>query len=426
MQILSSKYLITMLGDPIVDGAVAVEGGEIIDVGQEKDLLARYHGAIHEDYPSYAIMPGLINCHTHLDMSLYKDFPFDPVRTEGLVVNFIDWLLGCIQYKKNSDQLQKHQAIEWAIDECLQSGTTCIADMGSFEGIFDILEQKKMRAVVFPEVLSIDNSATKELFESAMAIIEKYSDFDSDLVSVGLGPYSPYMLSRNLLRIMAQVSHSSDLPIMIHAAESFSEMEFFHNSSGDIANKLFPNIGWDELPPEHKRTPVQHLSHIGFLDAAPLLVGCAQVTDTDLDHVAQTGSKVVITPRSHENLQQGIAPYKRLKDRKIITALGTDGIPSVQNLSLWDEMRAFITHHSDANSLTGFEVLSMVTTQAALALGLEEETGSIEKGKKADLILVDVTGISGEGDLIMNIIKEVNNYSIKSVMIGGENVKSMN
>ncbi|HLD44591.1 MAG TPA: amidohydrolase family protein, partial [bacterium] len=255
MQILSSKYLVTMLGEPVFDGAVAVEGGEIIDVGREQDLLTRYSGAVHEDYPNHVIMPGLINCHTHLDMSFYKDFPFDPVRTGGLTVNFIEWLLGTIQYKKTAEPGQKHQSIEWAVDECLQSGTTCVADMSSYEGIFNILEQKNMRAVVFPEVLSIDNAVTKELFESAMAIIEKYADYDSDLVSVGAGPYSPYMLSRNLLRIMSQVSCSSQIPIMIHVAESFCEMEFFHNSTGDIATKLFPNIGWDDLPPEHHRTP---------------------------------------------------------------------------------------------------------------------------------------------------------------------------
>ncbi|MBU0505250.1 MAG: amidohydrolase family protein [bacterium] len=425
MQILSANYLLTMTGDPIIDGAVAVEGGEIIDVGTEEALLNRYHEAAHEDYPNHVIMPGLINSHVHLDMSFYKDFHFDPVRTDGLVVNFIEWLMGNIHYKKTALPNEKRQAIEWAIDECFQSGTTCVADMSSYEGIFTILEQKNMRAVVFPEVLSIDNEMTKELFESAMAIIEKYADYDSDLVSVGAGPFSPYMLSRNLLKIMAQVSSSSEVPIMIHAAESFSEMEFFHNSSGDIASKLFPNIGWDELPPEHQKTPIQHLSFIGFLEASPILVGCAQVTDTDLDHIAKSGSKVVITSRSHENLQQGIAPYRRLKERSIITALGTDGIPSVENLSLWDEMRAFVQHHSDANALTGHEVLSMVTIAAAQALGLQDEIGSIEKGKKADLILIDLTSVPTEGDLAMNLIKNVNNYAIKSVMVSGKNVKSM-
>jgi len=425
MQILSCKYLITMDGDPIVDGAIAIEAGDIVDVGREEDLLKRFPSAVHEDYPFHAIIPGLINCHTHLDMSLYKNFPYDPVRSEGIDVNFIDWLLGCIKYKKTVDQSQQHQAVEWGIDECLQSGTTCVADMSTYEGIFSILEQKNMRATLFPEVLSISNDVAKELFESAMAIIEKYMDYDSDLIHVGAGPYSPYLLSRNLLRIMSQFSRSSKIPIMIHAAESFSEMEFFHDSTGDIASHLFPNIGWDELPPEHKKTPIQHLSQIGFLDAAPLLVGCTQVTATDLEHIAQTGCKVVITPRSHMYLQQGKVSYKDMVDKRILTVLGTDGIPSVDTLSLWDEMRTFVKQHSDVIHLTGYEVISMVTTKAALALGLEDEIGSIKKGNRADLVLIDISAISQEGDFLMNMIQDVSNYHIKSVMIGGRNVKTM-
>lgn len=425
MRIISCKYLITMDRDPIVDGAVAIEADEIIDVGREEDLLRRYQGASHEDYSNHAIMPGLINCHTHLDMSFFKNYPFDPVRNEGLDVNFVDWLLSCIQYKKSVKQTDQHQAVEWAVDECLQSGTTCVADMSTYEGIFSILEQKNMRAVLFPEVLSIDNDVAKDLFESAMAIIEKYMDCDSELIYVGAGPYSPYTLSRNILRIMSQYSQSSGIPIMIHAAESFSEMEFFHNSSGDIATHLFPNIGWDELPPEHKKTPIQHLSQIGFLDAAPLLVGCTQVTPKDLDHIAYTGSKVVITSRSHMHLQQGKVAYKDMVEKRILTVLGTDGIPSVENLSLWDEMRAFVSQHNDSIHLTGREVLSMVTNRAATALGLDNEIGTIEKGKKADLILVDISAIPQEGDYLMNIIHSINNYHIKSVMIGGRNVKSI-
>lgn len=425
MQIISCKYLITMAGDPIMDGAVAVEGDEIIDVGREQDLLGRYQGATHEDYPQHVIMPGLINCHTHLGMSLYKDYPFDPVRNKGIAVNYVDWLLGCIEYKKSVDPSQQHMATEWAVDECLQSGTTCVADMGSYEGIVNILEQKNMRAVLFPEVLSIGTEVAKDLFESAMAIIEKYLDHDSDLITVGAGPYCSYMLSRNLLRIMSQYSRSSNIPLMIHAAESFAEMEFFHNSTGAIASRLFPIIGWDELPPEHKETPIQHLSQIGFLDAAPLLVGCTQVTPTDIEHIACTGSKVIMTPRSHMYLQQGKSPYKEMAQKRILTVLGTDGIPSVDTLSLWDEMRMFVRLHSDTIHLTGFDVLSMVTTNAAAALGLADDIGSLEKGKKADMILIDVSTIPQEGDFLMNLIQNVNNYHIKSAMIAGKNVKSM-
>lgn len=425
MQIISAKYVITMTQDVIVSGAVAVENGEVIDVGREEDLIHRYEGATHEDYPHHVVMPGLINCHTHLDMSLYQNYEKDPVRNEGQSIEYIDWLQGNIQYKKNIDPSQQRLAVEWGIEECLQSGTTCIADMSSYEGIFPILEHKGLRAVLFPEVLSITNEVTKDLFESAMAIIEKYMDHDSDLISVGAGPYSTYTLSRNILKIMSQFSRNAEIPLMIHAAESFAEMEFFNDSTGSIATKLFPNIGWDEMPPERHQTPIQYLSQIGFLDASPLLVGCTQITDKDMDHISQSGSKIVITPRSHMNLGQGKAPLKDILKKHICAVLGTDGIPSVDTLSLWDEMRAFVRFNNDLVALSGYDVLSMVTTKAAAALGLGDEVGSLEKGKKADMILIDVSDIPQEGDLLMNLIQNVTNFHIKSVMIGGRNVKTM-
>lgn len=426
MQILSAKYLITLFGEPIVDGAVAVENGEIIDVGKEEDLLKRYASASHEDYPNSVIMPGLINCHTHLDMSFYKDYPGDPVRKPTDNTNFIDWLMGCLNYKRRADMVEMRQAVEWGVDECIQSGVTCVADMGNYEGIFAVLEQKGLRAVVFPEVISYDNAVSKDLFESAMAIVEKYQEEDSDLINVGMGPYSPFTLSRNILRILSQFCRSSQIPLMIHAAASFSEMEFFHNSSGDIATKLFPNIGWNDLPPEHQRTPVQHLSQIGFLECSPILVGCTQTTETDLQHIAQSGSKIVLTPRSSCYLKLGKPDFAAMLRHKVLVCLGTDGIPAVDTLSLWDEMRAFVEQYQGEVPLTGHQVLALVTTHAAHALGLGDEIGSIQKGKRADLIVVDVSDISEEGDLLMNLIKGVKNYQVKSVMVNGCNVKSMN
>src|SRR3990167_5327997 len=231
MEIISAKYLLSIDTDPLMDGAIAVENGEIIDVGKEEELLARYEDPLHEDYPNHILMPGLINAHTHLDMSLHKNFPFDPVRSVAVDVNFIDWLISCIEYKRSARADRLRQAVEEGIKACLESGTTCVGDMGSFEGIFQSLEQAGLRAVVFPEVLSYDPRVTKDLFESALAIVEKYIEYDSDLISVGVGPYSPYTLSRNILKIMSQYSRSAQIPIMIHAAESFSEMEFFYNST---------------------------------------------------------------------------------------------------------------------------------------------------------------------------------------------------
>lgn len=425
MKIFSAEYVIPLSGPILFDGAVAIEHGEIIDVGQEEELLKRYPDAQHENYSHHAILPGLINAHAHIDLSLYKNYSGDPVRNVGVKVNYIDWLLGLLKYKHNIDFAHLREAVEEGLDECIQFGTTCVAEMGNYEGIFSILEQKGLRGVVFPEVMSFDSTFSKDLFESAMAIVEKYQEEDSDLITVGMGPYAPYLLSRNILRLMAQYCRSSNLPLMMHVSGTFSEMEFFHNSTGDIASKLFPDLGWEELPPAHQRTPVEHLKEIGFLDCQPILVNCIQTTEKDLDLIAQTGSKIVITPRCGHNMQQGQPNFKKIDEKKILTALGTDGLSTVDTLSLWDEMRAFVEFNLSL-SLTGERVLKMVTSHAAQVLGLGEDVGTLEIGKQADLIVVDVSSVKQEGDFLMNLIQTIHDYHIHLVLVRGAVLKSVN
>ncbi len=426
MQIYTAKFVIPMKGDPIIGGAVAFEGDEIIDVGTEREILGRYQNAHVIDMGDSAILPGLINAHTHLDMSRYQNFPFDPVRRPETYTNFVDWLLGCIHYKKDVSREEEKRAVLDGIEMAIASGTTTFADMSSFDGVYPLLHEKHVRAVLFPEIVTIDSQVTRGLFENALAMIDRYTSSENDLITIGMGPHAPYTLSRNMLRIMSQYCRSSELPLMIHVAESFSEMEFFHNSSGDIATQLFPNIGWDDLPPEHLRTPLQHLFHIGFLDASPILVGCTHATPSDFDLIARSGSKVVMVPRSHMNLKQGKLNYKEIINRKILCALGTDGMASVDSLSLWDEMRTFLKLHSDSVSLSGHDVLSLVTSQASRVLQIDHDVGTLEKGKKADLIVVEAQGISLEGDFIKALIDKTTNLNIRNVLVNGAIIKSMN
>lgn len=428
MEIISAKYVVTMEGEEIFDGAIAVEGDEIIDVGTEKDLLARYEDALHEDYPNHVILPGLINAHAHLDMTLHRDYPFDPVRSIGVDMSFVDWLLNCIEYKKTATPDKLRQAVEKGIEDSLEAGTTCVGDMGSFEGIFHSLDQAGLRAVIFPEVLSYDSSVAKDLYQTALAIVEKYMEYDSELISVGIGPYSPYTLSRNILRIMSQYCHSSKLPIMMHASESFSEMEFFYNSSGDIATRLFPNIGWgDNLPPAYHKTPIQHLEEIDFLSVSPILVGCSQMTPEDISRLAKYRAKVIWCPRSNEYLKLGRAPIKKMRDQKVCVALGTDGISSVNTLSLWDELRkAFELNAQEGWGLSAKELLAMVTTEASHALGLSQDIGSFSKGKKADYLVVEMGELSKGEDIYAHLIQNTKTYHLHKIVINGRTIKSIN
>lgn len=424
MEIISAKYLVSMEEEPLFDGAIAVENGEIIDTGLEEALLKRYPDASHEDYPRHALLPGLVNAHTHLDLTNHKNFPFDPVRSHAVEVSFVDWLLSTIDYRKASSVSKLKTSVEEGIESCIESGTTCVGDMGSYEGIFQSLSQAGLRGVIFPEILSYDPFVAKNLFETALAIVEKYMDLDSDLVGVGMGPYAPYLLSRNILKIMSQYCRSSNLPIKIHAAESFSEMEFFYNSTGDIATRLFPNIGWGEsIPPAHHKTPLEYLDEIDFLASKPILIGCVGATPKDLDRVAKNEAKIVWCPRSQHYLKLGKAPIKTMLQKNITVALGTEGMSSTNNLSLWDELRFAQEMEKDLSPKT---LMTMATQEAAKALGLEEEVGSLKRGKKADFIVVDISDYNAKGDLYSYLITQTKNYHVHKVVVNGQTLKTVN
>ncbi|MBX7147445.1 amidohydrolase family protein [bacterium] len=427
MDIISAKYLITMDAPPLMAGAIAVENGEIIDVGSEKDLLARYENALLEEHPHHVLMPGLVNAHTHLEMTLHKNYPYDPVRQMAVDVSFVDWLISCIDYKKQSGPERLRQAVQEGLDAVIESGTTCVGDMGSFEGLPVCLDEVGIRAVIFPEVLSYDSSVAQDLYETAMAMIEKYMDFDSDLIGVGAGPYSPYTLSRNILKIMAQYCRSSNLPLMMHTAESFSEVEFFYNSTGDIATRLFPNIGWgDTLPPAFHKTPVHYLEDIDFLRASPILVGCSQITPADVDRIAASGSKIAWCPRSARYLKEGVPPIAQLLAKNVVLGLGTDGISSVNTLSMWDEMRMALEILKNAQGGEAETVLKMATVGGAKVLGLSDQIGTLTPGKRADYILVDTAHHDDTSNLYAALIHHTKGFHVQKVVVDGKTIKNMN
>lgn len=427
MQLISAKHLLTMDLNPISDGAMVVEEDKIIAVGKKVDLAKEYPNAKPEDYPNHVLMPGLINAHVHLEMSRHRDYPFDPVRSIAMEVNFVEWLIGCLEYKKTNPPQNFSQAITEGLEACIESGTTCVGDMGSFEGIFEILKGQGLRGVIFPELIVYDSHVAQDLYQSALALIEKYENFDSGLITMGLAPYSPYTLSRNILKIVAEHCRSSDIPLMLHAAESFSEVEFFYNSSGDIADRYFKYTGWGEnLPPNFKKTPLEYLHDISFLKAQPILIGCVHATPTDLDRIAAASAKVVVSPRANKYLQVGEVPLSSMIEKNICVALGTDGIASTNTLSLWDELRFVLEklNEENANKIKGKNLLEMVTKNAAKVLGLGDSVGTLTPEKKADYIVVDASDFPPKGDLYSNLIQTTKSYHVKKVVVNGKTLKS--
>lgn len=405
--------MLPITSPPIENGLVVVDEGKIIDIGPQS-LLSQYPNAEVEEYPHSVLMPGLVNAHTHLSL----------INFDSTSLDFYDRLTAGWEYRKKQTLSDGRHSLEDGIRQLLLSGTTCVGDAGQYVGLIPQALNSQMRMVLFPEILSGgETPAVQEAYESAFAQVEEIQGTRSGRITAGIAPYAAYTLSRHLLKVIAQQAQHMRMPVQIHVSETFSEMQFFYESTGEIAEKLFPKIGWEgKMPPAHRRTPVQYLESIGFLETAPALIGCNHLADPDLQILAKTGSKVVHSPRANARLRLGTPPLAKLRQAGVTVGLGTNG--PLHSLSLWDEMRAIQDHYPDADRPPADTLLQMATLNGAKALGLEEKIGSLEAGKEADLIAVRVPKESSLKEFPSWLVSNATDREIEAVFIQGKRIKA--
>jgi cytosine/adenosine deaminase-related metal-dependent hydrolase len=436
MRIFSAQVVLPISQEPLFHGALAVDGGQIVQVGPLHSLRERYPGAEEVAFESSVILPGLVNAHTHLDLTAFPTDQFGQktlnlAEIPQIKTDFLEWLCGVIKYRRSVVHQALADAIREGVDRCLRSGTTTIGEISTLDGEFSLLDKSGLRAVLFPEIISYDAERAQDSFETAVGLIEEFQERlqeDSavgSLMRIGLSPHAPYTVSRPLLKIIQQYASESRVNVQIHVAESFSEMEFFFDGGGAIAEKLFPFVGWGRFPaPCVRKTPIEYLDSIGFLRCRPTLIHCVQVSDADLERLEREQCPVVFCPRSNHFLRVGEVPYRRFEGKKIPLALGTDGLASNASLSMWDEMRFLkkqVQRRKDAPPVfASREILRMATMGSAEALGLDHVIGSLQEGKAADFIVVRVKEDDlTEKTLFDHLIDTTHDVDIQCVAVNG-------
>ncbi len=225
MEIITASYALPMTnGLPVVkDGALAVELGKIHAFGTKSELVAQYPDAPVKEFSGCVLMPGLVDAHCHLDLVSYYD---GILRTTDALAtptsDFIDTLIETIDYKTETPVDRVLAGMQKGITRLIETGTTCVGDMTHYEGTFKILSEMGLRAVVFPEIVAGKGEMGQQRFEVALALVDRYTDVSDDRIRVGLGPYAPYLLSRNLLKIISQHAKEASIPVQIHSSESVS------------------------------------------------------------------------------------------------------------------------------------------------------------------------------------------------------------
>jgi 5-methylthioadenosine/S-adenosylhomocysteine deaminase len=363
VEVFSADWVLPVEGPPIEQGAIAVENGRIASVGTTAEL------GEGRRFDEAAIIPGLVNAHSHLEYSVYAGFG------DGLA--FGRWIALHIERKGRIGGDEYLASARLGAAECLASGITTIAD-ASYSGA----------SAAAASELGIQGLVCLELFGTDPTQLDKLVERPSVPTSgirVGLSPHAPYSASLDLFR---GAYRDTDVPIITHLAESDDELEYMLNGTGPLA--AISNV------PPPRSTPVRYLASEGLLKTAMIAAHCVKVDTEEIALLAEHDVAVAHCPRSNALLGCGIAPLRDLLDAGVRVGLGTDSPASTPAFDMFEEMRAAIyfarAREERPDALSAAGALELATLGSAGALGLEHETGSLVPGKRADLTVVSLAG----------------------------------
>ncbi len=407
MKIFAASSVLPIASPPIARGAIAVDNGRIINVGPVESLRALY-GAPVTDFADSILMPGLVNAHTHLELTHFpswkirKDLDYSP-RT------YVDWIIQVIKIKRSLQPEELELSLKEGLRISLESGTVAAADILSDSKLLPLYGGSQAKILPFLEALGQDQFACATLLKKLEQAVL------SSQISLGISPHAPHTLSSSFFQEIKQFAARLSLPTMTHLSESSEEAAFMHDSTGKIAEILYPYLHWENyLPPPRRTTSTAYLDSLGALDASTIAVHCVHVTPDDAQILHKRQVQVVLCPRSNDRLNVGRAPYQLFKKLGIPLAMGTDSLASNDSLSLWDEMR-FILNDSPG-IFEHEELLEMASMGGARALGIDSDLGSLEKGKRADFIVMGLNNKDPGPELHRLIIEE---GRLQGIYIGG-------
>ena len=368
--ILRAKYVMPNSRTVIEDGAVVIRGSKIVDIGRYPTVRSSGAPPIHA-LGEVVLIPGLVNAHTHLDLTSSAD---SVQRTP----KFTDWVFQIVG-KRNPSTIEP--SIREGVQQSLAGGVTTVGDIDGTGGSVQVLRDTPIRKVVFCEALGFSGEHAATGLARLTAYLDSPPVSDS-LLTPALSPHAPYSTSADIYRQCVV----SGLSVCTHIAETEEELEFLSSGTGAFVGYLeafgISTAGW--RPPQ--ATPMQYMKTLGVLRKSSLLAHCNYLTDADVTILAESGASVVFCPRSHHYFYHTDHPVVQLIERGINIAIGTDSLASNWSLSLLDELKFLARTQPCIRPETLFD---MVTYNGAKALGLER-VGRLEKGSQADIIAIQI------------------------------------
>ena len=370
--IIRARTVVTMDGAPIENGAVAVSGNQIADVGKFDQIRARNAGEI-VDLGEQALLPGLINAHCHLDYTCLRG-KIPPQKS------FADWIRAINAEKAKFSPADYLASINDGFAEAKRFGTTTIANLTAFPDLVPKISAP-IRTWWFAELIDVRApERSNEIVDLAIGSLKSAPNW-------GLAPHALFTASKNLYSHCEEVARREDILLTTHLAESLEEMEMFRDASGPLYEFL-KSIGRD-MSDCGRQTPLELFLGAPGGRALPhwIVSHLNELTESDFDLLERSERRfhVVHSPRSHDYFNHSRFRFEKLRALGFNICLGTDSLASNDSLSLFDEMRAF---RRSEPGISPDKILKMVTVNPARALRQENTLGRIRRGFRADLLAV--------------------------------------
>jgi 5-methylthioadenosine/S-adenosylhomocysteine deaminase len=368
--------IVTMDGSRrvIENGSIAIKNGRIVAIGTAVEIEQTYQAPEIVNATGKVVIPGLINGHTHVPMTLFRGLADD--------LDLQEWLTKYIfpAEAKNVTEDFVRVGARLGLAEMIRSGTTTYCDMYYFEdAIADETSKAGMRGVLGETVIDFPVADNKTNAE-AMAYVEKFVAKwkGNALITPAIAPHAPYTVSEEHLKAVRAFSDRTSAPIVTHISETKREVDDSLKAKG--------------------ASPVDYLNRIGFLNNRVIAAHIVWPSEEELGLLKKLGVGIVHNPQSNMKLASGVAPVPQMLKEDLPVGLGTDGAASNNDLNLWEEMDTAAKLHklfsNDPKVVTAEEAFEMATIRGARALHMEKEIGSIEQGKRADLVVVDLDALN--------------------------------
>ena len=376
-----AAWVLPISEPPVRNGWFAVDRGRVVALGAAgKRVLS--DGAQVVDLGHVAVLPGLVNAHTHLELSYLRD-EVPPAS------QFVTWIRGVMKARRERPDPSGREildAIDSAVQEAVACGTAIVGDISNTLVTFGPLSRSSLAAVVFYELIRFNTPDPAGVVAAAMAELEAL--VPTERVRPSLAAHAPYSVAPLVLRAIREaVNRDPFAPCSIHLSESVEEVEFIRSGGGPWRTLLEEIGSWDPAWVAPGGSPVQFLDESGFLDGRLLVVHGVQMTTTDLDRLVARGTTLVTCPRSNGHTGAGAPPIEDFYNYGVKVAVGTDSLASSPDLNVFSELA---TLRALAPTVSAGALLDSATRQGARALGFDADYGTIEPGKSARLLAISL------------------------------------